>query len=132
MDEDGKHKYVTIRQVFITVGLRKLHLLMMKPTNEGGYKDVWHILEDGSRVSRFFKNTLRHYWPNYLKEMSDADKVICGCSFCLDTDDVVAAYNDKRRKIIRAAEVEIEEMEESTRTKKGKEGSIYRSREIQK
>ena len=48
--------------------------------------------------------------------MSDADKVICGCSTCLDTDDLVEAYNGKRRKLIATTEIELDEMEETTRS----------------
>ena len=88
-DEKGKQRYVVVRKIFITVGLRELHLLMMKPKSKGGYERAWEELSDGSRCSRFSKNSLRHYWPNWLKEMTDAEKVIYGCSTCLDMDDVV-------------------------------------------
>ena len=107
-----------VRKVFLTVGLRELHLLMMKPENEGGYKRAWDEMTDGSRKPRFSKNALRTYWPNWLTEMSDAQKIICGCSTCLDTDDVVEAYNGKRRKIIASKEVELEEMPETTRAER--------------
>lgn len=38
LSEDGKQKYLMIRKIFITVGLRELHLLMMKDKNMVGMK----------------------------------------------------------------------------------------------
>ena len=38
LSEDGKQKYLMIRKIFITVGLRELHLLMMKDKKYGGYE----------------------------------------------------------------------------------------------
>ena len=50
--------------------------------------------------------------------MTDADKVICGCSTCCDTDDINDAYNDKRRKLAALYEVRLEELGDSTRAEK--------------
>jgi len=107
---NGKQKFKEERRVLITVGVRELELLMRKPKSERGFEGAWEVTKDGSRIARFSPNSLRTYWPNWLHEMSDADKVMCGCSTCLDTDDIVEAYNGKRRKIISTTEIEIEEM----------------------
>ena len=132
LSEDGKQKYLMIRKIFITVGLRELHLLMMKDKKYGGYEKAWQEQPDGSRIARFSKNSLRHYWPNWLKEMSDEDKVICGCSTCLDADDMVEAYNGKRRKLISRTEVELDEMEDTTRSQRQEKEALSNDLKIYK
>ena len=67
LSEHGKQKYLMIRRVFITVGLRELYLLMMKDKKDGGYEKAWQEQPDGSRIARFSKNSLRHYWPNWTE-----------------------------------------------------------------
>lgn len=79
---------------------------MLKPESEGGFAGAY-----GEGKVRFSVNSILHYWPNWLKVMTDADKVMCGCETCLSTDDVHLAYKAKRRKIIAAAEVSLEEMD---------------------
>ena len=39
LSEDGKQKYLMIRRIFITVGVRELHLLMMKEKKMVGTKE---------------------------------------------------------------------------------------------
>ena len=46
--------------------------------------------------------------------MTYADKVVCGCSTCCDADDVITAYNGKRRKISLVADIKLEEMDDNT------------------
>ena len=114
-DANGKVLYVTERKILITVCARELHWLMVQPVNKGGYAGAY---EADQTTVRFSKNTLRHYWPNWLKVMSDTDKVICGCSTCCDTDDVNDAYKGKRRKIVAKAEVKLEEMPDGSAAEK--------------
>ena len=106
-----------IWKVLTTLNARETHLLMCKPVKEGGFEGAYEKEKtnaDGSPKVRFSIKTIRTIWPNHLKVMTDADKVVCGCSTCCDTDDVTDAYNGKRRKIVAAAEVKLEEMEDST------------------
>jgi len=87
---------------------------MVKLKSQGGFEKAFQHMPDGRRLVRYSEETLRTYWPNWLKEMPDSDKVTCGCSTCLDTVDVIEAYNGKRRKIIAAVDVTLDEMDEST------------------
>ena len=130
-DENGKDKFVLVQKVLITVCARELHLLMVKPEAQGGFAGAHEpdgsINTDGSRRVRFSENTIRHYWPNWLKVMTDADKVVCGCSTCCDTDDVNTAYNGKRRKIVSAAEVDLDEMADNTEEEKRSKAEFQES-----
>ena len=47
LSEDGKQKYLMIRRIFITVGVRELHLLMMKE------KKRWWVRKSMARATRW-------------------------------------------------------------------------------
>ena len=111
MDDKGNDKFVLVCKILITVCAREPHLFMLKPVEEGGFTEG----RDNNGLVRFSEKTLRTYWPNWLKAMTDADKAICGCSTCCDTDDINDAYNGKRRKLAALYEVRLEELGDSIR-----------------
>ena len=86
---------------------RELHLLMVKDPKKGGYKGAW---KDGQ--VRFSYSTLVHYWPNWLTQMNDSLKMMCGCDTCVTMDDLHRALNCKRRKLMHHTESKICEMED--------------------
>ena len=63
---------------------------------------------------RFWKNTLRHYWPNWLTQMNDSHMTICGCDTCIVTDDLHRAYKAKQMKVLSRAYSILEQMNDGT------------------
>ena len=106
-DDDRRIIYKRKSKILTTLNAREMHIQMLKPESEGGFAGAY----DSNGKIRFSVNSIIHYWPNWLKVMTDADKIMCGCSTCLSTDDIHLAYKAKRRKIIAAAEVHLEEMD---------------------
>ena len=111
-DNNGKDAFVCMSIVLIPVCARKLHLLMVKSVCEGRFKNAYK--QDVSGRVRFSENTLHTYWPNWLTLMTDADRIMCGCETCCSMDDINLTYKAKRRKIVCAAEANLDEMEERT------------------
>ena len=108
VNDEGKPKYKEIRVILISICPRELHVLMCKPVSKGGYSGA----HDGKGNVMFSEMTLRHYWPNYLKVMTEADILVCGCETCITSDDLHDAYVAKRRRIISASEATLEEMDD--------------------
>ncbi|EJK47945.1 hypothetical protein THAOC_33300, partial [Thalassiosira oceanica] len=106
-DDDDRIIYKRKSKILTTLNAREMHIQMLKPESNGGFAGAY----DSHGNIRFSVNSIIHYWPNWLKQMTDADKVMCGCETCLSTDDIHLAYKTKRRKIIAAAEIHLEEMD---------------------
>lgn len=105
---DNNRKIIYKRKSKVLITADGLHALICKPKSEGGYEGARDT--DGNII--FSVNTIIHYWPNWLKIMSDADMIMCGCDTCLGSEDMHAAYKAKRSKILSAAEVVLEEMDD--------------------
>ena len=80
---------------------------MTKSTNEGGYEGG---KKDG--VVRFSERTLRYYWPNWLVQMNDSHKQMCGCETCTTMNDLHTAMKAKRTRLISAASNFLNEMDD--------------------
>jgi hypothetical protein len=79
---------------------------MCKTVDKGGFKGAHAANGD----VRFSLMTLRTYWPNWLKIMTDDDRNMCACETCQTMNDLHDAYVAKRRKIIARTEATLKEM----------------------
>ena len=106
-DNEGRVLYKMIRIILMSICPRELHVLMMKPVKEGEFEG------SHGRLTNVMYSiiTLRHYWHNWLRVMARADMSVCPCKCCTMTDDLHDAYAAKRRKIICAAEILLDEMD---------------------
>ena len=84
---------------------------MCKDVKDGGYKGA----RDRHGRVWFSLTTIRTYWPNWLKKMSNDDMNMCACETCQNMDDLHAGMVGKRRKIIARFDAKLEEMGQNTR-----------------
>lgn len=71
--------YEQVGKIFITICPRELHVLVCKPVAEGNYKRVYDKCK-----------TLWLYWPNFLKQTTDKDMIMCACDKYQDVNDLHA------------------------------------------
>ena len=90
---------------------------MCKEVKDGGYKRARNL---NGKV-RFSLTTIRTYWPNWLKQMSNADMNMCACETCQNMDDLHAGLIGKRRKIIARFEAKLEELGQNPRRTRSSE-----------
>ena len=103
---DEQNEKVKVQKVLIAACLRALHAQMMKLESEGGYKHA----KDSSGGPRFSLTTLINYMPNWLVQMNDRHKLMCGCKTCTEMDGLHDAMKHKRRKLISQTESELRTM----------------------
>ena len=103
---EGKIIYQNRRKILIDCSVQRLHVLMCKTVDKGGFKRAHAANGD----IRFSEMTLRTYWPNWLKIMTDQDRNMCACKTCQTMNDLYVAYVAKRRKIIARTETTLKEM----------------------
>ena len=84
---------------------------MCKSVDDGGFVDA----RDENNKVRFSEKTVRTYWPNWLKIMTENDKNMCACETCQTMNDLHVAYTAKRRKLVARAEVKLKDMPERSR-----------------
>ena len=107
---DEQNEKVNVQKVLISACPRALHDQMMKPESEGGYKRA----KDSSGDPRFSLTTLINYMPNWLVQMNDGHKLMCGCKTCTEMDGLHDAMKYKRRKLISETESELRTMADGT------------------
>jgi hypothetical protein len=83
-----------------------LHVLMCKPVEDGGYAGA----RDPSGPVKFSVMTLRTYWPNWLKIMTDNDRTMCACETCQTSQDLHSAYLAKRKDIVTRSKAKLKAM----------------------
>ena len=105
--DENTQEVACIQKVLTTKCPREMHLEMLKEVNQGGFEGA---KKDG-RV-RFSETTLRHYWPNWLVQMNDSHKHMCGCETCTTMKDLHTAMKSKRTKLISAATNKLNEMDD--------------------
>ena len=91
--DENTQEVACIQKMLTTKCPREMHLEMLKEVNQGGFEGA---KKDG-RV-RFLETTLRHYWPNWLVQMNDSHKHMCGCETCTTMKDLHTAMKSKRTK----------------------------------
>ena len=100
-NEKGHLMYKKIRRVFIRISIEKLHVLMAKDVDDGGYPGV----RSKDNEVMLLVETLRLYKSNWLKKITKNDMNIYACEICQNADDLHSNYVVEQKKIIAKTEV---------------------------
>ena len=80
---------------------------MMRPVNEGGFKNA---RVEGSDKARYSLSTLNRYWPNWLVCMNLRNREICGCETCNISNDLQEYANKARWALLNEMKAELNDM----------------------
>lgn len=112
LTRDGRRFFERKQKVLSAICKSQTHVLMCSKIEDGGHE----FSRDKTDKVRFSEWTMRAYWPNWVKEMNEADMNMCACELCQTTDDAHVAMIAKRGKMIKREEARLEELTGTTQS----------------